>query len=539
MSRSRRSIPVLTWFAVSLLGQSPIPQVQVSGFVRSAAAGRPLGAVQVTLSPGSDYRPGAEAHGVVATTTASDGSFSVNVPPGPFMIHAAAAEYLPVRGEPVFVDTTSTREVIVLMVRKSTISGRIVDSLTGNPILGMQVTPSTLHYQRGQPQPFPSASVTTDRSGRFRLPDLVEGDYVLRLAITSELPKLSAGVRLQDAPASITGYGEQWWPNGSTPFDQGVRLAEGENLSVPDIRLPQRPLLQVGLLVKPDQCDPRDRYRLTLFRFYGNVTGGRYAILSGTPGANLEVRCGTPLLIDHLSPGEYDVEATLIASDQNRARAAYEHLGVFTNQEWIVQPRPGVALNVSLELPDGFPDDVLQAMSLDAWPAEPQTAAPGRFVASVQPDREVQLSLRGLPPRYYISRITYEGTYHDGTILMPKPQPQAQTVTLAISAGAATIRGTVQDRSLPVPGMVAVAVPTPIKFADGFPTHSFAPADDRGRFLLTGLAPGTYRVLAVSRALWDTEIQKPGVLGNFAVSATEVQLGPGADVTVTLEPNAR
>jgi len=191
-------------------------------------------------------------------------------------------------------------------------------------------------------------------------------------------------------------------------------------------------------------------------------------------------------------------------------------------------------------VPDGFPEATRSSLRLEVRAVQgasltmPQPTAVARFPVSLQADREVQLSLRGLAAPYYISKVTYAGREAEDTIVTPLALSTDQTVKITVAGDGATIQGTVRDRDQPAVGMTVVAVRIPIRFVAGFPVHYYGPADDQGRFGLRGLPPGTYRVLSVPRAVWDTEIQKPGVLGNLAVAGTEVTVGPSAVVPITL-----
>jgi len=533
--RLPKLIALTVGLAVLGLGQNP---VQFQGLVLAANTGQPLGGVQVTLTPGREYRRGAQLPGTIATSTAADGTFVIAAPQGPFMLYASAPDYFPERAEAIPINTATTRSMTLLLVRKASLEGRLVDSLTTAPIAGMRITPALVRYDWGQAVPDMLEGQTSGRDGSFRFTELIPGTYVLHLAKPEEQPTLQVGKRLQDASPAVTGYGEQWWPGGQTPFDQGVRVSEGARVTVPDIRISQRTLLRLGLSIKADQCTERDRYTVTVARFYGTVVGRAYTLMRNAPAA--EIPCDTPFLIDRLSPAEYDLEATSVTSAESQRKAASEHIGVFNDSEWMLQPKSGVLLDVSAEVPDGFPEATRSSLRLEVRAVQgasltmPQPTAVARFPVSLQADREVQLSLRGLAAPYYISKVTYAGREAEDTIVTPLALSTDQTVKITVAGDGATIQGTVRDRDIPAVGMTVVAVRIPIRFVAGFPVHYYGPADDQGRFGLRGLPPGTYRVLSVPRAVWDTEIQKPGVLGNLAVAGTEVTVGPSAVVPITL-----
>ena len=211
-------IALTVGLAVMGLGQNP---VQFQGIALAANTGQPLGGVQVTLTPGREYRRGAELPGTIATSTAADGTFVMAAPQGPFMLYASAPDYFLERGEAIPINTATTRSMTLLLVKKASLEGRLVDSLTTAPIAGMRITPAVVHYDWGQAVPDMLEGQTSGRDGSFRFTELIPGNYVLHLVKPEEQPTMQLGKKLQDASAGITGYGEQWWPGGQTPFDQG------------------------------------------------------------------------------------------------------------------------------------------------------------------------------------------------------------------------------------------------------------------------------------------------------------------------------
>jgi hypothetical protein len=132
-----------------------------------------------------------------------------------------------------------------------------------------------------------------------------------------------------------------------------------------------------------------------------------------------------------------------------------------------------------------------------------------KFDAQFRPERRYYARARNLPEDYYLKALSISG--HD---LPPNNMVVSGSrgdLELVISAAGAHIEGTLFDaKEEPTRGSILLVpdVPEP-----GPPDlYQRTSADSKGRFTLRGVAPGSYRMLAVESINLDGEINDPDFL---------------------------
>jgi hypothetical protein len=165
-----------------------------------------------------------------------------------------------------------------------------------------------------------------------------------------------------------------------------------------------------------------------------------------------------------------------------------------------------------------------------------QTAAvdpAGKFLIRALPSSRHRVSVNGLNGKFYVKEIRYNNlAVADGTIT-PIAGAPAQ-LDIVIDDHAATISGTVAERDKVTGRVMAVAVKWPV-IAEGLSLLTLsasAPADDQGRFQIGGLAPGEYRVLALTG---DMLIRVNGDSNGLVIGAEKVTLERGGSQSVSLK----
>lgn len=116
---------------------------------------------------------------------------------------------------------------------------------------------------------------------------------------------------------------------------------------------------------------------------------------------------------------------------------------------------------------------------------------------------------------------------------MPLAGAPAQ-LDIVIDDQAATISGTVAERDKATGQVMAVAVRWPLT-AEGLSLLELsvrAPANDQGRFQIGGLAPGEYRVLALTQ---DMLTRLNGDVSRLVNNAEKVTVERGSSQSVTLK----
>ena len=160
----------------------------------------------------------------------------------------------------------------------------------------------------------------------------------------------------------------------------------------------------------------------------------------------------------------------------------------------------------------------------------PSTVADGRFLFKNVGWLRHQVVVRGLGSQYYVKEVRNDGRVApDGVITLS----QGAQLEIVIDDRSAVLSGSVTEDGRPVS--------QPIVYLTRWPMSSLNPivdttGDNQGRFQITGLAPGEYRVLAVlSAPLPDGLELEKDVLPRLWNRADTLTLRRGSSQTVALK----
>jgi hypothetical protein len=165
-----------------------------------------------------------------------------------------------------------------------------------------------------------------------------------------------------------------------------------------------------------------------------------------------------------------------------------------------------------------------------------------QLVAYRQGDPTGQFSFQDLTPgRYAIlvgSQTTaysvMQATSPSGTSLghdVNITSGAALELTASIAAGVVSIEGVVQKKDKKVAGVMVALVPNdPVAHVDLFRRDQ---SDFDGTFVLRGVIPGSYTIVAVEDA-WGLEWLQPSVLARYALHGQNLTIGKLMRGTVTL-----
>jgi hypothetical protein len=132
--------------------------------------------------------------------------------------------------------------------------------------------------------------------------------------------------------------------------------------------------------------------------------------------------------------------------------------------------------------------------------------------------------------RYAVTRITTAAAEIAGHEVNVTPG-SAQELTLWLAAGVVNVEGVVQKAGKTVSGVMVVLIPKdPLSHNDMFRRDQ---SDFDGTFLVRGVIPGSYTIVAVEDA-WGFEWLKPGVLSRYAEHGQPLDIGPLMQRTVHL-----
>ena len=523
-------------------GQNDSGQVQegfkIAGTAVNAVTGAPLERVRVSLANTRARNQRIEM------VTGAGGQFEFNgVPAGKYSLQGAKRGYLTSSYEQHEQYSTAivtgpefaTAKLVLRLMPMAVISGHVLDE-SGEPVRHAQVRLFLEDHSGGMSRVVPAAGGSgTDDRGYFDFNLLRPGRYFVSVsatpwyavhAVAGQGGRESArGISpALDVAYPTTYYGGATESDGAVPID----LKGGEKQEV-EIRL--RPVAALHLMVRVpvatsgENADPANTFRFPMLqkRVFDSVQ-------PVNPGQVQQVSPGV-IEVTGIAAGRYDV----------RLRS--------TN--------PEEAANFSeIDLEDDSQDlDVTQALTLakltvklEGGETLPRQYAVGlrdernRIVAFAPGDASKQVSFTAVKPGKYAIVVMAQGKNYVVTRTIAGGEERAgHDVDVASGArfevraqlveGVVGVEGVVEKNGKPVAGVMVVLVP---QDADrNLELFRRDQSDFDGTFLLPGVAPGTYAIVAVEGA-WGFEWLKAGVLARYSQHGQEVIISDHMRGTVHL-----
>lgn len=433
-----------------------------------------------------------------------------------------------------------TGDVRFVLARPGEIAGRVVDGDTKRPVAGMPVRLLEYSYVRGRAWFMPHGQVITDAEGRFVAPKLSPTDYVIALQPRIRLarlleeyptvpgePRMLAEFSEKDFKAVDDDYNWTYWPGGPNATDAfPVALGSGAKFDVGVLTVSKAPKYRVRVSFIGESCLPSERMVI-------DVTTPSNPAADTSVGA---APCGQKVLIRGFAPGSYQLEVSI--GDNKRGWMPFSI--VDENLDIAVPISHGVNINGTVLNIEGAIRPDFRSMNIllspIGWAVQNEPGIPdaaGHFVINNVLDRDLQLRVSGVPKSHYVKEIRYNGRRLADDILAVDGQAEAQSLELILDDKPAAVVGTVTDNDKPVRRSYAVLVRWPPKTRDMFFSVSGTLGDESGRFQFTGLAPGDYRLFAVS-ADDKAVLERPNVLGRLLEHAEKLSLGERQYQRVTL-----
>jgi hypothetical protein len=127
----------------------------------------------------------------------------------------------------------------------------------------------------------------------------------------------------------------------------------------------------------------------------------------------------------------------------------------------------------------------------------------------------------GAGKRYYVARMSAEGAQVSGHILSVAAGSSA-SVALTVVTGSAEVQGTATRTGKGFAGAMVVLVPkNPEADRDLFRRDQ---SDLDGTFLLGGVVPGSYTLLAIENG-WELDWSQPGVIAAYLKHGRKIEVG--------------
>jgi hypothetical protein len=337
-----------------------------------------------------------------------------------------------------------------------------------------------------------------------------------------------------DLQASDHDYQRSYWPGGGG-FDSvlPVQVMSGGSSSVGTMRARKVDFHRIHLSIPASGC-PGEKVQISaeMLQF---LDGGGFG--GGT--------CGKDYLLRNFEPGAYML---------------YLHTDSFTPEERMLAMMPvdvtdrnldltvplgrGVDIDGRIAVADGSAKPPMEKIKVflrvtgsiqfgyESQPASPD--AEGKFQFPNRPIARARIAVSGLPGNFDVREIRYNGRAVADNIVDFNGNAPVQSVVIVVDDKPALVAGTAVDSDVPVGQASVVLIRWPASPQDVFLSAKIITADDGGRFHFTGLAPGEYRILAVSPVAAD-KLDEPHVLERLLNNAERVELSPGGSQTLTLK----
>jgi protocatechuate 3,4-dioxygenase beta subunit len=481
----------------------------VEGKVVSLSSGDPVGRALVAAE-------GSGATASIRQTTISDasGRFTLEeIPAGSYRLSASRSGF--VAGDPASTRSDAvlvvagqvTRDAAVGLVPQGVIAGRVLGE-DQEPLSNAVVMAVSSSSHAGKRELDMVKRVYTDDLGQYRLHGLRAGSYYIHAVYRGERGS-AAGTATRVAATAADSGGEEsylptYYPNALSVREAiALKVAAGGMISGVDLTLRRSRQVHVGgrLLIsgsRPVQnltvaLLHRDPYRIS--RFIPQLT----AAVKKTNGE---------FQIPQVPPGSYVMAADWVnGAKQCSARQAIE---VGTTDIDGVVLTPICSLQVNGEIRAEVPD-TLDLSSLGvflrsdesgalAHGARTTVKADGSFsVENVLPEH-YRVEVSGLRDDYYLKTV-YVGNQEVAS--SDVDLSLNRTLRLVVSADGGKIQGMVLDDKQQAAGAVTVALfPEPQERAPNF--YKTATTGRDGKFVLRGIPPGDYKVVASERVDLDS-----------------------------------
>ena len=564
MSPSSASSPLTTGFVLFLFATSICAPLQQSGEKKATAKPEIHGVVLEpgTLHPVSEAvvllftMPGegellnfSRAKALVTTTTDANGAFRLAPAQfGSYRVevkkegYGAAALFSIAKGlsNVATVKVSSEhplKQVQLMLARPGQVSGRLVDEETRKPIAKMQVFVECLFHVEGRRVAMPGAMAVTDSEGQFVATGLIPADYLVWIRPrTSDLARIVQELSEKDLERMDLDYEQSYWPGGGG-LDTALPIAVGSGAAVDVGRLVLRrvPYYSVRVSFPAGGCESGEKANV------GFTVGQGFHFGLG------RIPCNKDFLMRGFAPGPHKMEAVVERPRESRVGGLVAFDILDKNINVSVPLVRGAIIDGRVVPVEGASKPALDKMRIFAVPLAGASYADEafatlddqgkfRFVNARPPEYKLRIS--GVPSSHYVKEVRYNGIAVRGNPqerhLQLDPSAMGHSLEIVVDDKPASITGSVTDRDRAVSEPHVVLIPWPLSSPEALWPVLEATGDEDGKFQFRGLAPGEYRILAVSPAVQE-KLSEPNILNRLLVNAKTITLGARAFQTVPLE----
>jgi len=510
----------------------PREKCKLEGTVIAADSGQPLRKTVLSLS-----KTGNRAKPQYALTD-SNGYFEMkDIDPGRYYFSASHAGYVRMGYDQRSADAPSSeltlspgqvlKEISFHLPRAAAISGHVYDE-NGDPIERAQVRAQRYRYFQGKRQLLPAGFASTDDRGEYRIFDLAPGSYYVSAT-------LNAG-QFSQGPANLS-YPDTFYPSTTEASTASpLQLTAGNDFSGVDISLAPAKTFHIRgrvfnavtnrpgdgawtLLLPRGQRftggafnnedfvqDPHGNFDL------GGVKAGSYFLIVSIDANGAQLQTRLPVDVADSDINGLSVTLTSGAEIHGQVRASGGKLD-FAGLHLMLRPR----------------DQQIYFPSQEAI-IDPKGNLTFRHVG----DGGYKLRVWGLPQDAYVKSVRLGGqdVPQSGFDVSEGQSPGSLEVVIEPNGG--RVMGTVAKDGKPFSDATVVLLPEDPAAAGDYTRTEEAATDQYGAFVMRGIRPGKYRVVAFEQ-IEEGSWTDPNLLSRIKDQGNEVEVSDGQESKVQLQ----
>ena len=509
------------------------PTYRISGTVVNALTGAPLSQALVALT---DIAHQANALSVLTT---EDGRFAfTSLKRGKFSLFGARRGYIRALYEQHEQFSTAivtgpgldSENLVMPLMPLAFLGGKVFDE-TDEPVRHANVMLYAENHRGGVNRVQPVNSDMTDDQGYYEFAALAPGNYFVSVAAKPwyAVHSISSAIRAGNSPAGAASYLDVAYPstyyNGATDSQGASPIAiHGGDRVQADLHLNPVPVLhltfrgtadpQRGIFMPALMKRAFDTFENAIGEGMQEISPGVYEI-TGVPAGKYTVQTRDP----QNGQVSQTTEVTLNKDGQELDMAQGD-------------PNATVRLSVVMPRDEPLPKQLnigIQDSRGALYGFNPVDASGHAIVEGVPPGKYTIL-VGAYDKRYSVTRAVFAGV-EVPTQEFAVPPGASMDGSIYLTAGVVTVEGFVKRGSKPASGVMVALVPKdPQTHGDMFRRDQ---SDSDGSFVLRGVIPGIYTLVAVEDA-WGFAWNQPNVLNRYIQHGQNLTVGPLMTNTVHL-----